>query len=101
MTVQARSDDVATAMLMDHVQMKSFIPEGKLNWTKNTFDIPLEVDSSTAGKSSTAFSYNDMLRYQPVQAQVKGDYDARTYVIKTKAAVFLRPDVSFEGLTAK
>ena len=56
---------------IDHLQMKSFDTSAQLNWTQNEFGIALEPDSSVPGASAVQFTYLDMLRHQPVQAQVQ------------------------------
>lgn len=72
-----------------HIQMKSFNLDDEVEWTKNLRNVGL-----TAG--SVNLSYGDMVRYQPVQAQVQvqNDETGDTEVLKTKGNVYFRPDLS-------
>lgn len=98
-TVTPASSNVQAADEIKHLQMKTFDAEGDLLWTKNAFDVPLEADGSA---TTARLSYEDMSRYQPVQArvQVQTYKTGRTSVLNTSAPVFLRPDLSIGEITA-
>lgn len=82
---------------LKQVQLKSFDTAGTLRWTKNTSDLP-----ATGSPAVSTLSYTDMLRYQPVQAQVLIQTDAttKTEVYKDKIPVLLRPDLVIDELKA-
>lgn len=81
-----------------HIQMKTFDKDGETLWTKNSHRSALEVDGST---SSITFSYDDMDRYQPVQAhlQIQNDQTGNTKVITTKGIVMFLPDLSVTNVS--
>jgi hypothetical protein len=94
-TVKPTTSGISLSGLAKHVQMKSFDSVGDLRWTKNEFDVALKASADKSG-STAQFSYNDMGRFQPVQAQVqvKTGQTTNTEVLKTKIPVFFRPDLT-------
>jgi hypothetical protein len=90
----------APATSAKHIQLKSFDTDGELRWTKNLQDVPL-----TAGQavSSTAVQFDDMGRYQPVQAQVQVQtgQSVDTEVLRASTQVLFRPDLTVDSIDAE
>lgn len=101
-TITPKSPNTLLATVAKQIQMKSFDTAGDLRWTKNMSDRPLTASSDKSG-SVTKLSYNDMGRYQPVQAQVlvQNAQTTNTEVTKTKIPVLFRPDLTVDTINAK
>jgi hypothetical protein len=102
LTLSSDNEELLAADSAKHLQMKSFNEEGKLKWTKNEFDVPMNMNPSNPSSSVAQLSYTDMLRHQSVRAQVQvqNESTGRTQVIRTKTPVFLRPDLTISSVQA-
>lgn len=100
--VTPNSNATALATVVKHVQLKSFSTAGDLHWTKNATNVNLTPDASVTSSVAT-FSYSEMSRFQPVQAQVQVQtgQTVSTEVLNTMVPVFLRPDLSVGEISMK
>lgn len=79
-----------------HIQLKTFDPEGRLAWTVNEHDVPMTRVLREASEASLA--YDDMARYQPVAArvQVRHPTERNTEIVRAEGKVLLRPDLKLD-----
>jgi hypothetical protein len=98
LAVQSLTSNAVTPAVASSVQLKSFDAVGKLGWTKNFANVPLQQQASSFSVGNLQFS--DALANQPVKVKMLLPYNGGLSMetIYGETVVRLRPDLAVEKL---
>lgn len=90
-----KSSDILPPDRLKKLQLKSYIPEGKIVYAKNLFNIP-------ARQGLANVKLDDVVRYQPLETKihVKNAETVDEEVQEGKTTVLLRPDLTVDKVEA-